>query len=661
MPHGHCYFWQPSLVWLHVISDSFIAAAYFSIPFALYYFIRQRPDVKLRGVILMFAGFILACGTTHLLSVWDIWHSAYRLEGLMKAITALLSVATALVTVRLGPAVVKIASPEQLEKVNQQLRQEIAARDQAEEKLRRYIEAELLASKDRLQSFFEAAPQGILGVSSSGRISMVNRRIEELFGYSREELIGQPLEILLPDRLRVTHVAHRDGYFAEPHMRGMGVGMELAGRRKDGSEFPLEIGLSHVNTPDGALAFGMVSDISERRKAADEIERVNTDLRRSNAELIASQDKLRSYFEAASQAILGVSSDGRISLVNHRTEEMFGYTREELLGQELELLLPERFRNAHVSHRDGYFAEPRVRAMGAGMDLAGRRKDGTEFPIEIGLGHANTPDGPLAFGMVSDISERKKAADDLERANEELRRSNTEMEQFAHVASHDLQEPLRMVTGYLQLIERRYSERLDASGKEFIDFAVDGAKRMKVLIRDLLEFSRAGTHAASFREIDMRAIVDNALHNLKTAIDESAVGITVDPLPTVVGDPVLLTQVFQNLIANAIKFQKDTTPHVHVSAQRSGSEWIFSVRDNGIGIESRHLERIFRIFERLHSIEAYTGSGIGLAITRKIVERHQGRIWVESQPGSGSIFFFSLPAEMVIADDGPKLGLSATP
>lgn len=659
MPHGHCFFWQPSLVWTHVISDSLITAAYYSIPITLYYVIRKRSDVKLRGLILMFAGFILACGTTHLLSVWDIWHSAYRLEGLTKAITAALSVVTAIATIRLAPMAIKIATPEQLEKMNQAMHDEIAARHLAEEKLRRRIEAELLASEDKLRSCFEAASQAILGVSSSGRISLVNRRTEEMFGYSRDELLGQELEVLLPERFRTAHVSHRSGYFSEPRVRAMGAGMELAGRRKDGTEFPIEIGLSHVSTPEGPLAFGMVSDISERKKAADELERVNNEFRRSNAELIASQDKLRSYFEAASQAILGVSADGRISLVNRRTEEMFGYTREELVGQELELLLPDRFRSAHIAHRDGYFAEPRVRAMGAGMDLAGRRKDGTEFPIEIGLGHANTPEGPLAFGMVSDISERKKAADDLKRANEELRQSNTEMEQFAHVASHDLQEPLRMVTGYLQLIERRYSTQLDASGKEFIGFAVNGAKRMRALIRDLLEFSRAGTHATNFREIDTGLILGNALANLKTAIDESAARITAGPLPTLVGDPVLLTQVFQNLIANAIKFQKGDGPSVHISAHRQGAEWIYSVRDNGIGIESHHLERIFRIFERLHSIEEYSGSGIGLAITRKIVERHRGRMWVESQPGAGSTFFFSLSAEMEIANDDPRLTTAA--
>ncbi|HTB14154.1 MAG TPA: PAS domain S-box protein [Bryobacteraceae bacterium] len=790
MPHGHCFFWQPSLVWLHVISDSFIAAAYFSIPVTLYYFIRKRPDVKLRGVILMFAAFIMACGMTHLLSVWDIWHSAYRLEGVVKAITASLSVATALVAIRLGPVVAKIASPEQLEEVNEKLRVEIEGRDQAEEKLRRYVQAELLASEDKLHSFFEAASQGILGVASDGCITLVNRRTEELFGYSRAELLGQSLEILLPERFRAGHVAHRSGYFAQPRMRTMGAGMDLAGLRKDGTEFPIEIGLSHVNTPEGRQAFGMVSDISERRKV--------------EAELLASEDKLRSLFDAAPEGILGVSADGTISMVNRRTAEMFGYERSELLGQKVELLLPERFRTAHVMHREAYLAEPRMRAMGAGMDLAGRRKDGTEFPLEIGLSHVNTPEGQLAFGMVSDISERKKAADELERLNNELLRSNaelsasegkfrscleaasqaiigfgadgrislvnrqteemfrysrgellgqplamlyperglpglqarlkhafvdphhflaedesgqelifrrkdgsefpfsagvskvdlpegplvfgmindiseskkadddlkrvnaelrrsyTEMEQFAHVASHDLQEPLRMVTGYLQLVERRYAPQLDADGREFIGFAVDGARRMKALIRDLLDFSRAGTGAANFREVEATSLLGDALRNLKIAIDESAAMITADPLPTIYGDRVLLTQVLQNLIANALKFQKGTAPCVHVSARREGKEWIFSIRDNGIGIESRHLDRIFRIFERLHSIEEYSGSGIGLAITRKIVERHGGTIWVESQPGSGSTFYFSISAETGTLSEGSKLGMGAT-
>jgi PAS domain S-box-containing protein len=363
----------------------------------------------------------------------------------------------------------------------------------------------------------------------------------------------------------------------------------------------------------------------------------------------ANQEKLRSCIEAASQAILGVSHKGLITLVNCRTEEMFGYTREELLGQKLEILLPERFRHGHTAARDGYFARPRVRAMGEGLELAGRRKDGTEFAVEIGLSHVATPDGPMAFGLVSDISGRRRAEAELERINGELRRSNAEILEFAHVASHDLQEPLRMVTNYLQLIERRYKGVLDADGREFIHYAVDGASRMKALITDLLYFSRAGTNPTHFRSVSALDVVQNALANLKTAIDEAGALITIDSLPTVVVDPVLFTQVFQNLIANAIKFQKGAVPYIHISAVRQGSDWIFSVRDNGIGIPDRHRDRIFHIFERLHSSEEFSGSGIGLAITRKIVERHGGRIWVESQPGVGSVFSFSVSAEMELA------------
>jgi PAS domain S-box-containing protein len=517
MPHGGCYFWQPPVLWLHVISDALIAAAYYSIPLTLYTFLRRRPDLKLGGLVPMFALFIFACGTTHLISIWNVWHSAYRIEGVVKAITAAVSVVAAVASIRLAPSIMKLNTPAQLEQVNATLRAEIQARQLAEEQL----------------------------------------------------------------------------------------------------------------------------------------------LRHNEMERNASRDKLRSCFEAASQAILGVSNDGRIVLVNQRTEEMFGYSRLELLGEKLEMLLPARFAVRHAAHRHDYFKSPRVRSMGEGTDLVARRKDGSEFPIEVGLSHVETPEGPLAFGLVSDITERKKAAAEIVRMNEELRQSNAEIEQFAHVASHDLQEPLRMVTNYLQLIERRYDDRLDNDGRDFIRFAVDGAKRMKALIKDLLDFSRAGTTAASFRSVGAGSILDNALANLKTAIDESAAQISSDPLPWIMVDDILLTQVFQNLIANAIKFQKnDGPPRIHVSAQRESESWIFSVQDNGVGIDSCHLERVFRIFERLHTAEEYSGSGIGLAITRKIVERHGGRVWVQSQPGIGSTFFFSLSVDTVIATSAKGGSLS---
>jgi PAS domain S-box-containing protein len=367
--------------------------------------------------------------------------------------------------------------------------------------------------------------------------------------------------------------------------------------------------------------------------------------RRAESDRLASEAKLRSYFESASEAIIAVSAGGHIVLVNRRTEEMFGYARDELLGQKLEILLPDRYRTAYADHRADYFAEPHVRAMGAGMDLAGRRRDGTEFPVEIGLSFVEDEAGLLAFGLVTDITERKRATDQLARINAELRRSNAELEQFAYVASHDLQEPLRMITSYLHLLERRYSAQLDADAQEFVHFAVDGANRMKVLIRDLLTISRAGTQTVRCIDVPGDAILQGVLIDMKATIEEHGAVITSDPLPTILVDPGLMARVFQNLIGNAIKFHKENQPRVHVSAQLKGTGYVFSVRDNGIGIDPKHADRIFQIFQRLHGAEAYPGTGIGLAISKKIIERHGGSIWLESAPGKGSTFYFSIPSK----------------
>ncbi len=202
IPHGHCYFWQPDLIWLHAGSDVLIATAYYSIPFSLYYFVRKRPELRLRGLILMFAGFILACGATHAMSVWNIWHSTYRLEGVIKAVTAILSVATAIVTVKLAPTALKIVSPEQLEAINRELMKEVEARKLAEARLRQMLESQYIASEARLHAYFETASQAIIVISSDLRIRLVNHSTETMFGYQRAELIGKPIEMLWPDRLR---------------------------------------------------------------------------------------------------------------------------------------------------------------------------------------------------------------------------------------------------------------------------------------------------------------------------------------------------------------------------------------------------------------------------------------------------------------------------
>ncbi|MGH9798353.1 MAG: ATP-binding protein, partial [Candidatus Polarisedimenticolia bacterium] len=250
----------------------------------------------------------------------------------------------------------------------------------------------------------------------------------------------------------------------------------------------------------------------------------------------------------------------------------------------------------------------------------------------------------MSMSLAALVQERQRVREELERQAVELARSNTELEQFAYAASHDLKEPLRMVTLFLELLSKRYRGRLDQEADEFIKYAVDGAEKMSRLIDNVLAFSRAGTAERSTAPARSDEALQRALRTLSSAVAESGAVITSGVLPTVLADPSQLTQVFQNLLSNALKFRSAGAPEVHVGAERDGGEWTFSVRDNGIGIEPEHSERIFKIFQRLHGRDGYPGTGIGLAICRKIVERHGGRIWVVSERGKGATFRFSLPA-----------------
>ena len=273
-------------------------------------------------------------------------------------------------------------------------------------------------------------------------------------------------------------------------------------------------------------------------------------------------------------------------------------------------------------------------------------KDGSVRHIN-GRGHLVQQDAehnPIRMvGVAQDITDFKRAEEALLQRTGELKRSNTELEQFAYMASHDLQEPLRMVSSYVQLLARRYKGKLDADADEFIAFAVDGAKRMQGLINDMLAFSRVTTKGREFKPVEADAALKAALANLKAAIEESRANVTSDPLPVVNVDSGQLAQLFQNLIGNAIKFRGKEPPRIHVAVERRAKEWVFSVQDNGIGIEPRHLERVFVIFQRLHSAAEYPGTGIGLAICKRIAERHGGRLWVTSEPGVGSAFHFTIP------------------
>lgn len=348
-------------------------------------------------------------------------------------------------------------------------------------------------------------------------------------------------------------------------------------------------------------------------------------------------------YEEAPDAILLVDAMGAIKHANREAESLFGYAKNDLIGSPIEILIPERYNPKHVGLRNHYIANPHRRPMGAGLALAARRKDGTEIPVDIMLSPIHVSDEKLIICVIRDVTERRKAEEALKDFASELQRSNEELEQFAYVASHDLQEPLRSVASSCQFLERSLKGKLDQDTEEFLGFAIDGAKRMQDLISDLLAYSRV-SRVLELRPVDISKVLDRVQANLSSQIQDTEAAIIRGNLPIIKGDFSLLTQLFQNLITNALKFRTDAKPVVTISADYVENELIFSISDNGIGIQNNNLEKIFDLFKRLHRHEKYPGTGIGLAICKKIIETHGGRIWVESVPGQGSTFKFTIPA-----------------
>jgi PAS domain S-box-containing protein len=499
--------------------------------------------------------------------------------------------------------------------------------------MRKDAETHLAQMEGRYRGLLEAAPDAMVVVNPAGEIVLLNVQAENQFGYSRDELVGQRVKNIIPEGFAERLIADGTRSAADALAQQIGTGIELNGRRKNGTEFPIEIMLSPLESPEGVLVTAAIRNITTRRDA--------------ETHLAQMESRYRGLLEAAPDAMVVVNPAGEIVLLNVQAEKQFGYHRDELVGQKVKNIIPEGFAERLIADGTRSAAEALAQQIGTGIELNGRRKDGTEFPIEIMLSPLESAEGVLVTAAIRNITERKKSEEQLAKTMGELKRSNEELQQFAYVSSHDLQEPLRMVTSYTQLLAGRYKGRLDSDADEFIAFAVDGCDRMQGLIKDLLVYSRAGTNGRVLREVSAENALKEALANLRATIDQSGAVVTHDALPAIRTDETQLTQVFQNLVGNAIKYRGAEAPRVHVSVTKNGGdERIFSVRDNGLGIDPQYFDRIFILFQRLHGRDEFEGTGIGLAICKKILERLGGRIWVESQANKGSTFYFALPETM---------------
>lgn len=382
--------------------------------------------------------------------------------------------------------------------------------------------------------------------------------------------------------------------------------------------------------------------LTDREKLIKQLEKARDGLEEQVEEGMDEIKILASIVESSDDAIIGLDLNYKISSWNHGAIEMYGYFPDEIIGKHVSVLMePDEWKsNLKLIERakEGKSIKHR--------ESVRLKKGGSKFNASITVSPIKNEKGDIVglSSISKDITWRKKAEKDLKDIISELKRSNDELQQFAYITSHDLQEPLRTIASYAQLIERRYKGKLDDDADEFIDFMVDGSRRMKQMIQGLLEYSRVGTKGGEFSEFEAEDALNYALNNLGSAINDVHAEIIYDSLPVIFADKDQIIRVFQNLIGNALKFCREgIQPKIHISVQKIEKEYIFSVSDNGIGLEKQYHDQIFELFKRLHAIGEYQGAGIGLAIVKRIIDRHGGRIWVESEFGEGSTFYFTIP------------------
>lgn len=493
------------------------------------------------------------------------------------------------------------------------------------------VEREAKLLEARFRDLLESTPDAIVMVNVTGRIVLVNSQAERVFGYARAELLGQAVEVLLPHRYRGAHLGHRSGFFGQPRTRTMGAGLELHGLHKDRGEFPVEISLSPIDTEEGKMVMSAIRDITDRKRA---------------------DQKFKDLLEAAPDAMVIVNREGRIVLVNSQAVKLFGWSRDELLGQPIELLVPERFGARHPEHRHRFFSEPRSRSMGAGLDLYGLRKDKSEFPVEISLSPLETEEGLFVSSAIRDVTERKRIEQVLRDKNLELENAALVKDRFLASMSHELRTPLNAIIGFTGTLLMKLPGPLNAEQDKQLRIVQTGAKHLLSLINDLLDVAKLSANKVTLNlePVDCKALIEEVSATLELEARRKGLVFAVQVPPGGVAlqtDRRALSQILINLVGNAIKFTEqgrvDVVLH-ELTLPGGGRSVQLRVQDTGPGIALQEQPRLFEAFSRVESADRrhHEGTGLGLHLSRKLAEALGGTLGFDSEEGRGSTFVLEL-------------------